>query len=125
MSLTKYEQVIDEHFAQDQEQARRALKDMAMIMDALDQVAESEQAPDVVFLGRAIATALYGMSNNPLGAVVAPMFRPIVLDVFRSGTHGFARRFLLQAVPSLASLMNGASPLDYPRIYESVKKGLQ
>lgn len=125
MTVTKYAAIIDEFFTEDQEQARRALKDMAFVFNYMDEAVASPESVDPSHMSDAFLIALYGMSNNPLGAIVAPTFRPIILDVVRSGTHQLAKRFLSQAIPSLATLMNGKSPLDYDEIHDKVKKALQ
>ena len=124
MSIDKYIKVIDEFFGEDQEQARRALKDMALVFNYMDE-ATTTNTVDTDSMSDAFLMALYSMSNNPLGAIVAPTFRPIILDVLRSGTHQIAKRFLAQAIPSLATLMNGKSPLDYSELHDKVKKALQ
>lgn len=124
MSIAQYKALIDESFSEDQDQARRVLYDMANVFNFMDESVRSGTV-DAVSMCDAIVTALYGMSNNPLGAIVSPMFRTIVLEVTRSGTHDFAKRFLGQAIPALATLMNGKSPLDYKTIHEATKKALK
>lgn len=125
MSIDKYIKVVDEFFTEDQDQARRALKDMALVFNYMDEAVAHPESTDSDHMVDAFLTALYGMSNNPLGAIVAPTFRPIILDVLRAGTHQIAKRFLMQAIPSLATLMNGKSPLDYSELHDKVKKALQ
>lgn len=102
---------------------RRSLRDLCFVLDAIEQsskvVLPKDMAHDVA------ATALFQHMTNPFSVVMAPMSRPIILEIMREGGSDYASRFLERIIPLVKTIENESQVRDYFTIHKDVKRRIK